>query len=113
MLFSISRLPYYLRYHRHVLIFKSRWGTRQMRLLSTFVALALSTSVAVAGDLGPLSPGAPAGVKHAQEGDNTILYSVLGAGAVAVIAFVVSNGGSTIVPKPVSQSSSTTTGTAA
>jgi hypothetical protein len=83
-----------------------------MRLISTFLALALSTSAAMAGDLGPLSPGAPAGVKHAQEGDNTILLSVLGAGAVAFIAVVVSNGGSTIVPAPVLQSSSTTTGTA-
>ena len=82
-----------------------------MRLISTFVALALSASAAVAGDLGPLSPGAPAGVKHAQEADNTVLLGVLGAGAVAIIAFVVSNGGSTIVPQPVVQSPST--GTAA
>ena len=80
-----------------------------MRLLSTFVALALSTSAAIAGDLGPLSPGAPAGVKHAQEGDNTILLSVLGLGAVAFIALVVSNGGNTTLSPVVNQSSSTTT----
>ena len=82
-----------------------------MRLLSTFVALALSTSAALAGDVGPLSPGAPAGVKNAQAGDNTILYSVLGAGAVAYIAYVISNGGSTTLSPIVSQSSSTTTTT--
>jgi hypothetical protein len=80
-----------------------------MRLLSTFVALALSTSAALAGDIGPLSPGAPAGVKHAQEGDNTILYSVLGAGAVAFAAFVISSGGHTTLSPVVNQSSSTTT----
>lgn len=80
-----------------------------MRLLSTFVALALSTSAALAGDLGPLSPGAAAGVKHAQAGDNTILLSVLGLGAVAFIAFVVSNGGSTTLSPVVNQSSTTTT----
>jgi len=84
-----------------------------MRLLSIFSALALSTSAAMAGDLGPLAPGAPAGVKHAQEGDNTILLGVLGAGAVAAIALVVSQGGSTTLPPTVVQSPSTTTGTAA
>lgn len=84
-----------------------------MRLLSTFVALALSASAAMAGDLGPLSPGAPAGVKHAQETDNTILLATLGAGAVAFIAFVVSNGGSTTLSPVVQQSTSSTSGTAA
>ncbi len=79
-----------------------------MRPLSIFVALALSASAAMAGDLGPLSPGAPAGVKHAQESNNTVLLSVLGAGAVAVIAFVVSNGGSTTLAPTVVQSTSTT-----
>lgn len=84
-----------------------------MRLLSTFVALALSISAAMAGDLAPLSPGAPAGVKHAQEGDNTILLGVLGAGAIAAIAFVVASGGGTTVPGAVAQSNNvTTTGTA-
>ena len=79
-----------------------------MRLLSTFVALALSAPTAMAADLGPLPPGAPAGVKHAQEADNTILFAVLGAGAVAVIAYAVSQGGSTIVPQPVVQPTTTT-----
>ena len=79
-----------------------------MRLLSTFVALALSASTAMAGDLGPLPPGAPAGVKQAQETDNTVLFAVLGAGAVALIAYAVSQGGSTIVPQPVVQPPTTT-----
>lgn len=84
-----------------------------MRLLSTFLALALSTSVAMAGDLAPLAPGAPAGVKQAQAGDNTVLFVALGAGAIAAIAFVVSSGGGTTLPGPVVQSSNvTTTGTA-
>ena len=84
-----------------------------MRLLSTFVALALSVSTAMAGDLKPLSPGAPAGVKQAQqEGDNALLYGVLGAGAVAVIAFVISNGGHTTLSPVVAQSTSSTSGTA-
>jgi len=97
---------------RRVLIFKSKWETLQMRLISTFVALALSASAAMAGDLGPLPPGAPAGVKHAQEENNTLLLGVLGAGAVAAIALVVSQGGSTTLAPTVVQSPSTTTGTA-
>jgi hypothetical protein len=82
-----------------------------MRISSTFVALALSTSSALAADVGPLPPGASAGVKHAQSSDNTILYSVLGAGAVAFIGFVISQGGSTTLSPIVNQSSTTTTGT--
>ena len=81
-----------------------------MRLLSTFVALALSTSASLAGDLGPLSPGTPAGVKRAQASDNTILLSVIGAGAIAFIGVVISNGGHTTLSPTVSQSSTTTTG---
>ena len=80
-----------------------------MRLLSTFMALALSASTAMAGDLGPLPPGAPAGVKHAQEADNTILFGVLGAGAVALIAYAVAQGGSTTLSPQVVQPPSTTT----
>ena len=80
-----------------------------MRLLSTFVALALSTSAALAGDLGTLSPGAPAGVKQAQAGDNTILFSALGVGAAVFIGIVVSNGGKTTLSPTVNQSTTTTT----
>ena len=79
-----------------------------MRLLSTFVALALSASTAMAGDLGPLPPGAPAGVKHAQEADNTVLFAVLGAGAVAVIAYAIAQGGSTTLSPQVVQPPTTT-----
>jgi hypothetical protein len=78
-----------------------------MRILSTFVALALSTSAALAGNLGPLPAGTPAGVKQAQAGDNTILLSVLAGGAVAFIGFVISNGGRTTL-SPVEASTATT-----
>lgn len=61
-----------------------------MRLLSSFLALALSTSAALAGD--PLSPGAPAGVKRAQESDNTVLYAALGAGAIAGFVVALTSG---------------------
>ena len=83
-----------------------------MRISPTIVALALSTSAALAADLGPLPPGAPAGVKHAQSDDNTIIYSVLGAGALAFIGLVIAQRGSTTLPPTVSQSSTSTTGTA-
>jgi hypothetical protein len=83
-----------------------------MRISSIIVALALSSSTALAADVGPLPPGAPAGVKHAQESDNTILYAVLGAGAAAFIGFVIAQGGSTTLPPTVTPSSTTTTGTA-
>ena len=61
-----------------------------MRLLSSFLALALSTSTALAG--GPLSPGAPAGVKRAQESSSTILYALLGVGAIAGFAVALTSG---------------------
>jgi len=61
-----------------------------MRLFSCFLALALSTSAALAGD--PLSPGAPAGVKRAQMSDSTILYGALGVGAVAGFIVALTSG---------------------
>jgi hypothetical protein len=63
-----------------------------MRLLPSLLALALSTSAALAGDVGPLSPGAPAGVKRAQVSDSTILYGVLGVGAVAGFIVALTSG---------------------
>ena len=63
-----------------------------MRLLPSFLALVLSTSAALAGDVGPLSPGAPAGVKRAQTSDNTILYGVLGVGAIAGFLVALTSG---------------------
>ena len=63
-----------------------------MRLLSSLFALALSTSTALAGDISPLSPGAPAGVKRAQTSDSTVLYALLGAGAVAGFIVALTSG---------------------
>lgn len=63
-----------------------------MRLLSSFLALALSTSAALAGDVGPLSPGAPAGVKRAQMSESNILYAALGVGAIAGFVVALTNG---------------------
>jgi hypothetical protein len=63
-----------------------------MRLISSFLALALSTSAALAGDVGPLAPGVPAGVKHAQESGNIVLYGLLGAGAVAGFVVALTSG---------------------
>jgi hypothetical protein len=61
-----------------------------MRLLPSFLALALSTSAALAGE--PLSPGAPAGVKRAQESNSTVLYGVLGVGAIAGFVVALTSG---------------------
>ena len=83
-----------------------------MRIVSTFVALVLTMSAAFAADVKPLPPGTPAGVKRAQSADNTVLFSVLGAGAVAFIALVISQGGSTTLSPTVNQSTTTSTGTA-
>ena len=76
-----------------------------MRLLSCVLALALSTSAALAGDLGPLSPGAPAGVKRAQDGSNVALYAVLGAGALAGFLVALTTGSNS---KPAVAAPSTT-----
>jgi hypothetical protein len=83
-----------------------------MRIVSTFVAFALATSAASAASVTPLPPGTAAGVKQAQSSDNTILFSVLGAGAVAFIGLVIAQGGSTTLPPTVNPSTTTTTGTA-
>jgi hypothetical protein len=71
-----------------------------MRLISSVFALALTTSAALAGAVGPLPAGGPAGVKHAQEHDNTILYIALGVAAVAGIAIAVSQGDDDATPAP-------------
>jgi len=66
-----------------------------MRLLSSFLALALSASTAMAADVGSLSPGKPAGVKPAQDfmEGNTLLLVGLGAAVIAGIAVAVSDNG--------------------
>ena len=61
-----------------------------MRLISSILALALTTSAALAADTGPLSPGAPAGVKRAQLSDPTWVAIGLGALALAVIVVAAS-----------------------
>jgi len=85
---------------------------RQLRLISSFLALALTTSVAFANDVGPLPAGAPAGVKHAQDiGHDTLVYVLLGAAVIAGIAIAASSGGSDAVPAPTPTTTTTTTTT--
>jgi hypothetical protein len=81
-----------------------------MRLLSSFLALTLATSTALAADVGPLSPGAPAGVKRAQTSDNTILYIAGGAAIIAGIAIAASSGDDA-APTPAPPTTTTSTGT--
>lgn len=71
-------------------------------LISTALALALTTSSLAAAEVGPLAPGKPAGVKKAEyEGDPTLLI-VLGVAVAIGIAGAVSSGndnnGGTITP---------------
>ena len=64
-----------------------------MRLISGFLALALSTSAALAGDVvGPLPAGHPAGVKRAALEGNTPLYIGLGVAAAVGIGLAASGG---------------------
>jgi len=81
-----------------------------MRLLSAFLALALSASAALGGDAGRLSPGAPAGVKRAQQSDSIILYGILGAGAVAgfIVALTSGNNSGPPVATPTTTSIAST-----
>jgi hypothetical protein len=71
-----------------------------MRLLSACLALALSSSAVLAADVGALSPGRPAGVKHAAMEGNTLLYIGLGAVAVAAIAIAATSGDDAATPTP-------------
>jgi hypothetical protein len=81
-----------------------------MRLLSSFLALTLSTSAALAADVGPLSPGAPAGVKHAAMEGNTVLYVAIGAAAIAGIAIAASSGDDAKPATPAPPATTTSTG---
>jgi hypothetical protein len=81
-----------------------------MRLISSFLALTLSTSAVLAADAGQLSPGAPAGVKRAQMEGNTILYVAIGAAAIAGIAIAASSGDDAS-PTPAPPTTTTATGT--
>ena len=79
-----------------------------MRLISAVLALALTTSSALAGDSGVLSAGAPAGVKQAQMEGNSGLYVLLGVGVIAAIALASSNS-SDNTPAPTPAPPATTT----
>ena len=81
-----------------------------MRLISSVLALALASSAALAADTAPLTPGAPAGVKRAQESDNTLLYVGLGAAAIAVIVIAATGDDDTpVTPAPPTTTTTTTT----
>lgn len=63
-----------------------------MRLLSSVLLLTLSISGALAGEVGALSPGRPAGVRQAQVSDSTVLYGALGAGAIGGFIVALTSG---------------------
>lgn len=68
-----------------------------MRVLSAFLALALSTSATLAADVAPLSPGKPAGVKHAQM-EGPPVYVLIGVGVLAATIGIISATHSNGVP---------------
>ena len=61
-----------------------------MRIVSLVLALTLSASAAMAGELSPLTPGTPAGLKRAQTTGQTMFYAALAAGVLTVIAVAAS-----------------------
>jgi hypothetical protein len=71
-----------------------------MRLISLVLAMALTSSAALAGDAKPLAPGTPAGVKKAQLGMDSGLYIVLGVAVGVGIAVAASSGDSVQTPAP-------------
>lgn len=79
-----------------------------MRLISSILALALTTSAALAADTGPLTPGAPAGVNHAQGGDGKLVAFGLAALALGVIIVAVTQDDE---PAPTPAPPATTTST--
>jgi hypothetical protein len=90
----------------------SGYSEALMRLVSSLVALAMSSSAVLAADVAPLSPGAPAGVKHAQDvgQGNMLLYIGLGAAAIAGIAIAASQDDNA-APTPAPGTTTTTTTT--
>lgn len=76
------------------------FGGFRMRLISLVLALALTSSAALAGDAKPLAPGAPAGVKKAQLGIDNGLYIVLGVAVIVGIAVAASSGDDVTTPAP-------------
>ena len=67
-----------------------------MRLFiaATVVASLFATNLLAAEAVAPLAAGQPAGVKKAQDADNTLWWVLGGAAAVTVIAVVASDNGS-------------------
>ena len=61
-------------------------------LMSTALALALSSAQLSAAEVGPLTPGKPAGVKDADYEGNTTLLIVLGVAVIIGIAVAASSG---------------------
>jgi hypothetical protein len=63
-------------------------------LIAATLALALAATSAMAGtDSGPLAPGKPAGVRHAQVSSTTLVIMVGIAGTIAAIAFGTASSG--------------------
>jgi hypothetical protein len=75
-------------------------GAPEMRLISLVLAMALTSSAALAGDAKPLAPGAAAGVKKAQLGIDNGLLIVLGVALVVGIAVAASSGDDVNTPAP-------------
>ena len=84
-----------------------------MRLLSSLLALALSTTAVLAGEVAPLPPGHPAGVKRAQAENNMPLYVLAGTAVLAGIAVGISNHNNGAGFTPSGTVVPTTTGTTA
>ena len=85
-----------------------------MRLLSSFLALALSTSTVLAADAisAPLAPGKPAGVHKAQTEDlNPLIYfGAVGVG-IGIALAVASDNNNGVATPPAPPTTTTSTGT--
>ncbi|HET7085676.1 MAG TPA: hypothetical protein VFI23_12945 [Rhizomicrobium sp.] len=81
-----------------------------MRILTALVlSSVLAASAAMAGEVGPLAPGKPAGVKNAQM--NTTAWVLIGTGVVTAIAIgVASSSNGSPLSGPVNVAVTTTTG---
>ncbi len=78
-------------------------------LIAIVLSSALTASAAMAGEVGPLAPGKPAGVKKAEMG--TTGWVLVGAGAIAAIAIGVASGSNgSPVNGPTNLAVTTTTG---
>ena len=82
-------------------------------LMAAAAAAAMLVSSALAGEavdgnMGPLAPGKPAGVKKAQDQDNAVLYLVGGGLVIAGIVLVATADGEK-VPTPATTTTSSTT----